>query len=231
MRKFIPVVACLVFIFVSIPILAMSQDTKSKYDTMLQSLLEKVKSKDPSLGDAKVASKAFKELRFAYTETPQYDPYGGRKSKTVEAMMMAITQKEYKRALEYAEKILEEDYVDMDAHMVAYIAYRETGNQEQAAYHKAIDQLLFLSLLDGGNGTKSETAIDVITVDEEYAFLNFSRLKNKSQTVLQANGHKYDKMTVVDPATGKTFEIYFCIDKPSLWLQNSLKKPANKITE
>ena len=73
MRKFMPVIACIVSILVLIPNHALPQDTKSKYDIMLQSLLERVKSKDPSLGDEKVASRvsrAFKELRFAYTETP-----------------------------------------------------------------------------------------------------------------------------------------------------------------
>ena len=223
MRKFIPVLACLVFILGSIPICATSQDTKSKYDILLQSLIEKVKSKDPSLGDTKVASQAFKELRFAYTETPQYKPYGGIKAETGEAMLTAVSNKEYKKALEYAEKILKEDYVDIDAHVVASTAYRKTGNQERADYHEAIANILFLSMLDGGNGDKPETAIEVISTDEEYSFLNISGLKERSQAALQSNGHNYDKLTVVDPVSGKTFEMYFCIDKPVNWLRNSLK--------
>ena len=224
MRKFTPVLACLVFILVSIPIYVLPQDAKSKYDIMLQSLLERVKSKDSSLGDVKVASKAFKELRFAYTETPQYNPYGGIKTKIGETMLTAVINKEYKNALEYAEKILKEDYVDIDAHMVASTAYRETGNQEKADYHQAIFSMLFLSMLDGGNGNKLETAIEVISVDEEYSFLNLSGLKKRSQALLQANRHNYDRLTVVDPVSNKTSEIYFCIDKPFNWFQESLKK-------
>lgn len=224
MRKFIPVLACLVFILVSIPIRAMSQDTKSKYDILLQSLLERLKSKDPSLGDVKVASKAFKELRFAYTETPQYNPYGGIKAETGGAMLTAVNNKEYKKALEYAEKILKEDYVDIDAHIVASTAYRETGNQEKADYHQAIVGILIQSMLRDGYGDKPETAIEVISTDEEYAILNLSGLQVRSQAALQANGHHYDKLTVVDPVSGKTFEMYFCIDKPFNWLRNSFKK-------
>lgn len=224
MRKFTLVIACLVFILVSLPNHALSQDTKSKYDIMLQSLLERVKRKDPSLGDIKVASKAFKELRFAYAETPQYNPYGGIKFKTGESMLTAVINKEYKNALEYAEKILKEDYVDIDAHLVASTAYRETGNQEKADYHWAIANILFLSMLDGGNGNKLETAIEVISVDEEYSFLNLSGLEKRSQALLQANGHNYDRLTVVDPVSSKTFEMYFCIDKPFNWFRESLKK-------
>ena len=224
MRKSTPALACLVFILVSIPIYVLPQDAKSKYDIMLQSLLERVKSKDPSLGDVEVSSKAFKELRFAYTETPQYNPYAGIKFKTGAAMLTAVNNKEYKKALEYAEKILKEDYVDIDAHMVASTAYKETGNQEKADYHWAIANILFLSMLDGGNGNKLETAIEVISVDEEYSFLNLSGLEKRSQALLQANGHNYDRLTVVDPVSSKTFEMYFCIDKPFNWFRESLKK-------
>lgn len=49
---------------------AKAGDAKTKYDTLLESLIQRVKSKDPSWGD-KEASRTFKELRFAYTETPQ----------------------------------------------------------------------------------------------------------------------------------------------------------------
>jgi len=44
MRKFIPVLVCLVFILVLVPIRATSQDTKSKYDILLQDLIERVKT-------------------------------------------------------------------------------------------------------------------------------------------------------------------------------------------
>lgn len=224
MRKFISLLACLVFILVLIPNHAIPQDAKSKYDIMLQSLLERVKSKDPSLGDEKIASKAFKELRYAYTETPQYNLYGGIKAKIGGNMLTAVNNKEYKKALECAEKILKEDYVDIDAHMVASTAFREMGNQEKAGYHQIIFSMLFLSMLHDRHGDKPETAIEVISTDEEYSFLNFSGLKVKSQALLQANGHNYDRLTVVDPVSSKTFEMYFCIDKPFNWFQKSLKK-------
>ena len=225
------VLACLVFVLVLIPIPAKSQDTKSRYDIMLQSLLEKVKSKDPSFRNDKVASGAFRELRFAYTETPQYNPYDGIKAKTGEAMLTAINKQEYKKAIEYAEKILREDYVDIDAHIAASTAYRAIGNQDKADYHGAFAHMLFLSMLEGGNGNEPETAIEVISVDEEDSFLNISGLKEKSQTVLQNNGHYYGKMIVLDPVSGKTFEMYFCLDKPFNWLQHSFNEPVSDNTE
>ncbi|MGA3174489.1 MAG: DUF4919 domain-containing protein [Syntrophorhabdales bacterium] len=198
----------------------------TKYDILLESLLKRVQSKDPSLGDKGAASKAFKELRFAYAETPQYNPYGGVKVEVSPVMWEAVKNKKYEEALQCAEKILKENFVDIDAHMVASTACRKTGNQEKADYHAVIVNSLILSILeDGGDGSKPETAMEVISTDEEYSILNYAGLRAGSQAVLQTNGHYYDKFTTVDRASGKTFEIYFCIDKPYTRLQSSFKTP------
>jgi len=201
-----------------------SRIAKSRYDTLLENLIKRVQSRDQSITDAKDAARAFKELRFAYAETPQYNPYGGIKATTAEAMFAAFNNKEYKMALEYAEKILKENFVDIDAHLVSSAAYEKTGDKEKADYHRAIANILILSVLGDGNGEKPESAIEVISTDEEYAILNISGLRETSQAELLVNGHNYDKLTVNDPVSGKTFEMYFCIDKPYNWLQKSLKK-------
>lgn len=211
--KFMAVLVGLVFL--SIPICALSQNGESRYDI----LLDKVKNKKVS-----VESMEFKELRFAYAETPQYNPYGGIKVEVGEAMMTAFNNKEYTKAIESAEKILKENYVDIDAHLVASTAYRFTGNQEKADYHRYVVSGLMNSLVNGNHGEKPETAIDVISTDEEYALLNMAGLRMNLQAELRVNGHDYDKLTVVDSASGNTFEMYFCIDKPYQWLQNSFKK-------
>lgn len=201
-----------------------SRIAKTRYDILLESLVKRVKSKDQSMADAKDAAKAFKELRFAYTETPQYNPYGGIKATTADAMFTAFNNKDYKTALEYADKILEENFVDIDAHMIASAAYEKTGDKERGDFHRAIASILILSVLGDGSGEKPESAIEVISTDEEYAILNLGGLRENSQTELMANGHNYDKLTVNDPVSGRTFDMYFCIDKPYNWLQNSLKK-------
>jgi hypothetical protein len=220
-RIFVLMLSYFVFSFFSFPVCAISEDAKSRYDHVLESLIKMVKSKAPSLGnDVSV----FKELRFAYTDTPQYTPYGGIKTEVGKAMLTAINNNEYKKALEYAEKILKENFVDIDAHMVASTAYSKTGNQEKADYHQAFASGLLMSILSDGSGKTPESAIDVISIDEEYLLLNLFGLERKSAAELHANGHYYDKLTVVDSVSGKTFEMYFCIDKPYTWLLNSFKK-------
>lgn len=202
-----------------------AKDARTKYDILLESLLQRVKGKDSALGDTKALSKAFRELRFAYAETPQYNPYGGIKAEVKSVMLEAVHNNEYNQALQYAEKILKENFVDIDAHFVASKAYGKTGNKEKADYHWAIVRLLIQSILGDGDGDKPETAMEVISVDEEYIILSVKGLRSISYTTVQANGHNYDKHTVVDSVSGKTSEVYFRIDKPFNWLQDSLKKP------
>lgn len=222
MKKiFVLMLVCLVFSVLSFPVCAISEDAISRYDNMLESLIKRVKSKDPSLG---TDGSVFKELRFAYAETPQYNPYGGIKAKVGKSMLKAINNKDYTMALEQAEKILKENYVDIDAHEVASTAYRKTGDQEKADYHQIFAYGLNLSILGDNKGTMPESAIDVISIDEEYSLLKSTGLQMKSTATLHANGHDYDKLTVVDSVSGKTFEVYFCIDKPYAWLQESFKK-------
>ncbi len=188
-----------------------TKNARTKYDALLEALLGRVKSKDPSLADEKTASKAFKELRFAYTETQQYHPYGD--SELTKAMVSAFEKAEYKEALQYAEKMLKKNGVDIRAHMVASVVYRKTGDQEKADYHKTFGHMLIVSILSDGCGDKPETAMEVISTEEEHAILNYKWLLMKSQEVVQAGEHIYDKLTVVDPKSGKTSEIYFCVDK------------------
>jgi hypothetical protein len=202
-----------------------AKDIRTKYDILLESLLQRVKGKGSELGDTTALSKAFRELRFAYAETSQYNPYTGIRAEVGPVMWEAYNNNEYNQALQYAEKILKENFVDIDAHFIAYQAYLKTGNQEKAEYHSAIARLLIDSILGDGDGNKPETAMEVISVDEEYIILAVKGLRRISYNTLQANGHNYDKLTAVDSESGKTFEMYFCIDKPYNWLQDSSKKP------
>jgi hypothetical protein len=202
-----------------------AKDIRTQYDLLLESLLQRVKGKDSKFGDTKALTKAFRELRFAYAETSQYNPYKGIKAEVGPVMLEAYKNNEYNQALQYSEKILKENFVDFDAHFTAYQAYQKIGNQEKADYHSDIARLLIDSILSDGDGNKPETAMEVISVEEEYIILAVKGLRAISYNTLQAHGHNYDKLTVVDSESGKTFEMYFCIDKPYHWLLDSLKKP------
>jgi hypothetical protein len=70
----------------------------------------------------------FGAMREAYTKTEDFSGYGdgGRKE-----MSAALGAKKFKEALALAEKRLDEDFVDLNAHYVAFVASHELGNKEK----------------------------------------------------------------------------------------------------
>jgi len=179
-----------------------------------EALLEKVKKQDPAVN--------FKDLRFAYTETKQYKPYGGDRE-TRKAMFEAINAKEYDQAFLLSEKILASNYLDINAHFVAYAANKHLGHSERTEYHKYVFSNLMKSISDSGDGKTMETAFFVISTDEEYALFNFMGLRPTGQALIEDKGHHYDQMTAIDPQTNQSSTYFFNIDKPFNWLGNSLK--------
>jgi Domain of unknown function (DUF4919) len=178
-------------------------------------LLERAKKSDATLD--------FRELRMAYTETTNYSPYGGDRE-TRKAMFAALSAKEYDHAVEFAEKILAKNYVEINAHFVAYVAHRESGRAEKATFHKYMFDGLVKSITNSGDGKTAETAFVVITTDEEYTLFNVLGLRPAGQALVAQNGHSFDRMTATNPKTNEAVVYFFNIDKPFNWLGESMKK-------
>jgi Domain of unknown function (DUF4919) len=178
-------------------------------------LLERAKKSDATLD--------FKELRTAYTETTDYSPYGGDREMR-QKMFAALNAKEFDSAVESAEKILAKNFVEINAHFVAYVAHRESGRTEKATFHKFMFDGLVKSITGSGDGKTAETAFVVITTDEEYTLFNILGLRPAGQALITQNGHSFDRMTVTNPKTNETVVYFFNVDKPFNWLDQSLKK-------
>ncbi len=179
-----------------------------------EDLLAQVKKQDPAVD--------FKELRLTYTETKQYTPYGNNRDAR-NTMFAAIQAKDYDKALAQSELILSGNYVDLFGHFGAFAAHRELGHPEKSTHHKYVLDGLFKSIRESGDGKSTDTAIVVISTDEEYAFFSLMGLKLSSQALMHDKGHAYDQMTVLDPETNKQSVLFFNIDKPFNWLGKSLK--------
>jgi hypothetical protein len=194
------------------------QAKKSSQDSPQPSyaaLLERVKKSEATVD--------FKELRLAYTETPDYSPYGGDRD-TRQKMFAALEAKEFDQAVESAEKILAKNFVEINAHFVAYVANRESGHAEKATFHKFMFDGLVKSITGSGDGKTFETAFVVISTDEEYTLFNVLGLRPTGQALVSQNGHSFDRMTANNLKTNETVVYFFNIDKPFNWLDQSLKK-------
>ena len=186
---------------------AAKEDPKPAKKTKYETLLEKVKQKDPSVN--------FTELRHAFYESPNYNPYAPMMS--YRPLNAAIAQKNYEEALKIAEGVLAKNFVEINAHIVAEIAYRETGNAEKAAFHKYIVEGLLNSIKASNDGKSKEKAFEVISINEEYGLIRTLGVKPIQQALVEDKGHSYDVITVVDPQTNQQSQIFFNIDKPFKW--------------
>jgi len=154
----------------------------------------------------------YARLRFSYMDSPEYTQAKDT-SDAEKAMLAALNAKDYPTALKNAEEVLASEYVNIDAHFVAYVANKQMGATDQAEFHHAVFKGLVDSILNSGDGLSLKTAWVVISVHEEYVILRVQGMRPGSQSVLHSDGHSYDKMTVKDDS-GAEHTFYFNVDIP-----------------
>jgi hypothetical protein len=169
--------------------------------------------------DAKVD---FTALRTAYTQTPDYNPYDDDRESRDE-MSDAFARKDFQNAVKQADKLLSKNYVDPEAHRVAASAHAELKNNEQAKFHSYVRDGLVQSLLKSGDGKSPKTAYVVIATSEEYALMHALGVRPLRQALMQEQGHRYDRQDGEDEKK-QPITIYFNIDRPFQWLDDSFKK-------
>jgi hypothetical protein len=178
-----------------------------------EALLERLKKGDPKVD--------FAALRLAYAQTPAYSPYNPDRDNRG-AMLRALENKNYKEALERAERELKKNYVDVTAHVVAYKAFTGLNDPERAGFHRRVFDGLIKSILKSGNGKAPDTAFVVISTDEEYTLLNALGIRRGKQALVKLKGHSFDRLEGTDAQTGRALTLYFNIDRPMEWLARSL---------
>jgi hypothetical protein len=188
---------------------------EEKPDATFDALLEKVKKSDPKVD--------FGELRTAFTRTTKYDPYNNQ-LKTHGEMAEALGNKEYEKALELAEQLLKDNYLDADAHFHAFRACTELKKEEEAALHRYVFRGLVGSIAKSGDGKTPATAYVVISTDEEYVLLKGLGVQFKEQALLEVKGEQFDRMTGVDRKTKDEVTLYFNITTPFRWLEKKFAK-------
>ncbi len=181
-------------------------------------LVKQLKNNDKSID--------FAALRYSYTKSKEYNPYGGDDTDK-DAMYAALNNGEFEKAVKHAQAVLEKNYVDIDAHFVCKIAYRETKNTEKQNYHSLVIKGLIDSIYDSGNGQAPETAFVVINTREEYVFLKMYGYNVIKSSLVKINDRSYDKMETEERKTGEKIVFYFNVDMPFNWLSSQMenKKP------
>jgi hypothetical protein len=168
-----------------------------------QSLLAAAKRGDQSTD--------WRALRLAYAESADFDLLGVRTIALRKKMFAALQAEDFPGAARAAQRLLDVDFVDLDAHLVGELAYGKLGDAAQAKFHH--DAVLgLMGSICTGDGQTPATAFAVISIGEEFEALRVLGLHRTQQTQLEENGHTYDRLEVVDKE-GKAQSFFFLIDR------------------
>jgi hypothetical protein len=169
--------------------------------TKYEALRDRVKEGDKAVD--------FGELRLAFGQMPDSatEPDPG----LFQAMSSALKEKKYAEAMEPAQKALERDFVDIDAHWTLYKSNQELNNLQQAEFHQHIFEGLCQSIMNSGDGKSIETAYTVISQREEQIVFMLMKVRTVNQIYQVKAGHAYDVFDTVG-ATGDKRKIFFNVD-------------------
>ena len=149
---------CLVLALIALPLFLAAENPPSEYASLLAAL---------KAGNTNID---YGRLRLSYVDSPE-SAQTKDTSAPEKAMTQALGAKDFPTALKDAEIVLASNYVNIDAHFVAFIANQEMGVPEKAKFHQAVFCGLIDSICDSGDGESTEKAWVVIDVHEEYVVL------------------------------------------------------------
>jgi len=147
------------------------------------------------------------QLRIAYAERPSFKAFAQSGAKR----QMFGAAGDCKVALPAAREVIEETYVDADAHLVAAFCEEQAGQHAAAQLDRDIGSGLIASI-QTGDGLSPASAFTPIDVDEEYALMRALGLHVIGQAMVEKDGHSYDVLTA-DDVKGRRATYYFLIDR------------------
>jgi hypothetical protein len=163
----------------------------------------------------------FTALRLAYANSPLYDPYN-RNRQTVEMLIESISVGASQKALALIHTLLDQHYLDTEAHALAASVYRQKGDTHKADYHLQFAGGILNSIFSSGNGHSYQSAFVVGDIEEEYAVLKYLGLQPVHQSLKKSDNRFYDIFEIYPPKTNHPMEVYFNIDFPKYWLDQQI---------
>ncbi|UCF66354.1 MAG: DUF4919 domain-containing protein [Acidobacteriota bacterium] len=168
----------------------------------------------------------FTSLRMLWTDQPNYDPYihlDPTYVRRMRVMEQALMDGDFKRAAKTCSRHYDRYFVDLGWNFFCLHSYSGLDDQERFGFHEFVFSGLLQSIKASGDGRSAETAFKVISLTEEYGALNALRMTARRQSLITIDGIPYDKMEVVEEASGQTDVIYFNIMPIMTWLDQQFE--------
>ena len=150
-------------------------------------------------------------LRFAYADRPGFSLVSETYSAIKQQAFNALDAKDFTKMQHIAQQLIDQNFVDPEAHLLAVIACKELGDKDGVLRESMIAKGLFHSI-ETGDGKTKQTALTVISVSEEYVYLRMKGLQPQKQSLIRDPDHGYDLLDTKD-AQGQSHPVYFQIDR------------------
>jgi len=134
----------------------------------------------------------FFALRMAYTKTKSYDPYNVEIDGLRKKIEINIEGKNYEKALEIANTILNRRYIDIKTHLYCANIYYQLNNKERSDYHYGIYNGLLNSIYFSGDGKSAKTAFIIMEISEEYDLMKWLEFEHTKQYLMLLDGYTFD---------------------------------------
>lgn len=171
-------------------------------DAALDALLTRLRAGDVTID--------FTRVRRLYAAGARYRPLADEREPRMTA---AYVGGDAAGALVLARALLDDDYLNLEAHSVAALACNRLQDAACVERHSAMMRGVLGSIQESGNGRSTRTAYVVVSPAEEYALIRVAGLRVLSQSLVHdRDGHAYDLLTVQDTRTQRELRLYFNID-------------------
>jgi len=167
--------------------------------------------------DSTLSADEFKVLYYGQCFQQNYKPYGGS-GKDFDKFKEHYEKEDYKKALPFALKILDDDPVDLKMTFKTLVCYHFLNDPENKAAMQMRYENILYTLFLSGDGKTRETAFVVMRVSDEYEAMNNMQVENSSQSL----SGDCDVMTLKKNDYGLE-SLYFNISKPFGSLKKLLK--------
>jgi hypothetical protein len=170
------------------------------------SLLSRLKGGDTSIN--------FTELRMLFAKLPEYNPYRDltELQEKENAMWKAYKDGKLEEALKLGNEILEKNYLRSMTHFIFARVYEQLKDVEKQKFHDEVFFQLVRSVIESGDGKTPETAMTVISIEEEYNVLDALGFEQESQELANKDGKWFDHLQARNPETGESRDFWFDIN-------------------
>ena len=153
----------------------------------------------------------WRRLRFAYAGSPTFASTEIKVGLERDKMLTARRDHDWPELLKQSEAVIDLDFADGQGHEMASTALKLMGRDADAERERAISVAIFNSI-QADDGLSAKTAMEVISVREEYELMYARQRQITRQSLVSQNGHSYDVLTTMGKQ-GLSMTFWFQIDR------------------